>query len=111
MRYKTGDVVRAVMAISYGRSHVEKGDVCIVRASVDITAIARYGDDIPTTPKRATTQRATTQRATTQRAAAKRRSGIVVCSVIHLRGGDNMLIPEVQLEPVGKNDDDDTTAD
>lgn len=95
MRYKPGDVVRAVMALSDGRSPVDKGDVCIVRASFDITAIARYWDDIPTTPKRATTQRP----------AAKRRSGLVMCSVIHLRGGSNMLIPEVQLEPVGKTDD------
>lgn len=100
MRYKPGDVVRAVMALSDGRSPVDKGDVCIVRASFDITAIARYWDD-----------NLTRSGARVKRAAAKRRSGIVMCSVVHLRGGSNRLIPEVQLEPVGKNDDDDTTTD
>ena len=94
MRYKPGDVVRAVMAISYGRSHVEKGDVCIVRASFDITDIARDWDNLKTRSG-----------GVFKPAAAKRRSGIVMCSVIHLRGGSNMLIPEVQLEPVGQNDD------
>lgn len=99
MRYKPGDVVRAVMRIRDNKGDVAKGDLCIVRASF-ATSIARDWDD-----------NLTRSGGVFNPAAAKRRSRIVMCSVIHLRGGSNMLIPEVQLEPVGKNDDDDTTTD
>lgn len=89
MRYKPGDVVRAVMRIRDDRGDLEKGDLCIVRASIDIGNATGDWADL----------------GGGARAYRRNRSPLVLCSVVHLRGGKDTLVPESALEPVGKNDD------
>lgn len=87
MRYKTGDIVRAAVDIPDHPGRIDKGDVCIVEHSMELLddavdwGMSRRG----------------------------KRQRLVMCWVVHLRGGKRVLVSEVQLEPVGKNDDATTT--